>query len=268
GVHLSFYPMWIDFYKGDMTKVINLLGDQDSIIKYYGGLDKQAIIDSYEHQFERAKQLDPEYMVFHVCNSNPIESLTYKFDYTNLEVINYTLDLVNNVFKGYGPSLLFENLWWPGLTFLNKVEAKYLLDKTEYSNKGFVLDISHLILTNKNISTEHAAYKYIMDVVNKLDMLKKSIKVVHLNKTLPKYYFEQDWNYKLERYLRQENHQRKVEFLKEHIKKMDPHLPFEGCYAKKIIDLVEPEFCVYETSPNSINQFNFYVKIQNEALRS
>ncbi|ONI47683.1 hypothetical protein AN643_04120 [Candidatus Epulonipiscioides saccharophilum] len=35
GVHLSFYPMWIDFYKGDMTKVINLLGDQDSIINQH-----------------------------------------------------------------------------------------------------------------------------------------------------------------------------------------------------------------------------------------
>lgn len=269
GVHLSFYPMWIDFYKGDMAKVAKMIGDDDAITQYYGGLSKTAIVDSYKMQFERAKKLEPDYMVFHVCNATPIESFSYNFDYTNVEVIEYAAELINEVFTyaAGDPKLLFENLWWPGLTFLDKSEAELLLNKTVYSKKGFVLDISHLILTNKNISTERYAYEYIREVMANLKELKNDIQVVHLNKTLPKYYFDQDWKYKLEKYLNQTDRQHKLGLLREHIKKMDPHLPFDDPYAKKIVKLIEPKFCVYETSPNSINQLNYYVKSQNEVLR-
>ncbi|ONI45969.1 xylose isomerase [Candidatus Epulonipiscioides gigas] len=269
GVHLSFYPMWIDFYKGDMTKVIKILGNEKEVIKYYNSLDKTAIINSYKLQFERAKKLNPSYLVFHVCHVTPEQSFSYNFDYTNMEVIEYTADLVNKAFKDdkNAPLLLFENLWWPGLTFLNQDEAKILLEKINYKHKGFVLDISHLTLTNKNISTEKQIYEYITMVINKLEKQHYNIKVLHLNKTLPKYYFEQNWQYKLEKYLNSTDELRKMYILKEHIKKLDPHIPFDSIYAKKIVDLVRPNFCVYETSPNNLNQFNFYVKTQNIALK-
>ncbi|OOB80486.1 MAG: xylose isomerase [Epulopiscium sp. Nuni2H_MBin003] len=260
GVHLSFYPMWIDYYKGDYKKVAELGID---IKKYYHGM---SLVESYKKQFERAKCLAAEYMVFHVCHITPMHSFDYNFDYTNKEVIETTVQLVNAVFTGDGPKLLFENLWWPGLTFLDKQQSAMLLEETSYKSTGFVLDVSHLILTNKKIATEKDAYNYIKQVVQNLGMLKDKIEVVHLNKTLPDYYFKQNFEYKLERYVKETDPIRKQAILMDHIKHMDPHVPFDNPYAKEIIQCINPDVCVYETSPTTINEFNYYIKQQHKAL--
>lgn len=268
GVHLSFYPMWLDFWRGDTAKVEKILGGHQGMLDYYGGETKQTIIDSYKKQYERAKALKAKYMVLHVCHICIEDSFTWQFDYTDEEVIDATIELVNEVFPAdeEGPMLLFENLWWPGLTYLDKELTAKLLEKVAYRQKGLLMDISHLTLTNPKIGTEKACYEYIKEVVQNLGELKQFIYGVHLNKTLPKHYMQQDRSYLVDRYREAKTPQLKMRVLKQHIQKLDPHQPFDHEIAKQIVDCIDPEFCVYETNPNDIYEMAYFIKKQNLAL--
>lgn len=268
GVHLSFYPMWLDFWHGNLDQVIHLLGSKEAVYDYYGGYERQAIIDSYRLQYQRAKSIGAKYMVFHVSHVLLEDSFTFTYRYSDEDVIKASIELINEVFKDEkeGPMLLFENLWWPGLTYLKPELVQYLLDHIHYSNKGYVLDVSHLILTNPKIATEMQAFEYIEKTITNLGSLKQAIKVIHLNKTLPKHYMQRDHSYTLQKYKQVQDKYAKNRILKNHIKQMDPHEPFDHEIAKEIIKLINPAFCVYETAPTSKHELAYFIKKQNNAL--
>ena len=73
--------------------------------------------------------LEVKYIVFHACNIKIIESLTYNFKYSDMEVLKNVVDILNEIFEGgnYNFKLLLENLWWSGLRLTNKEEIEYLL---------------------------------------------------------------------------------------------------------------------------------------------
>ena len=269
GVHLSFYPMWLDFWKGDLNKVISILGSKEAVYDYYKGYEKQVMIDSYKKQYERAKTIGAKYMVFHISHVQIEDTFTFRYRYTDKEIIQSSIELLNEVFTAEdkdGPLLLFENLWWPGLTYLDRNLVEYLMEKVKYPNKGYLLDVSHLILTNPKIATEEEAYIYIEKVVNNLGDIKEAIKGVHLNKTLPKHYMNRDHSYTLQKYQEAKDKHLKNKILKQHIQQMDGHQPFDHEVAQKIIELINPEFCVYETAPTSRHELSYFIKKQNIAL--
>lgn len=268
GVHLSFYPMWLDFWRGDIDKVSRILGSREAVYDYYGGYDKQIIIDSYRLQYQRAKAIGVKYMVFHISHVLIEDSFTFTHTYSDEVIIEASIELINEVFEEDqdGPLLLFENLWWPGLTYLKPDLVKRLIEQVKYPRTGCVLDISHLILTNPQVATELQAFNYIEEVIHHLGPLKETIKVIHLNKTLPKHYMQRDHSYTLQKYRQARDKYGKNRILKNHIKQMDPHQPFDHEIAKKIIQLVTPDFCVYETAPTSKHELAYFIKKQNNAL--
>lgn len=268
GVHLSFYPMWLDFWKGDLEKVKAVLGSQEAVEQYYGGYDKQVMIDSYKLQYQRAKALGAKYMVFHISHVLIEDSFTFKYQYSDEEVVQASIELINEVFEeeADGPLLLLENLWWPGLTYLRSDLVEQLMTAINYPNKGCLLDVSHLILTNPKIATEQQAFEYIKKVVEDLGETQKYIKGVHLNKTLPKYYMQRDHLYTLQKYQSARDKHIKNRILKTHIQQMDGHQPFDHEVVQDIIALINPEFCVYETAPQSKHELSYFIKKQNIAL--
>lgn len=266
GVHLSFYPTWLEFWQGDIKKAEEMLGGIEEVKKYYGGLSKQAMINSYREQYERAKELNADYMVFHVSHVRPEDSFTWQFDYADKDVLQGAIELINAIFTDQeGPLLLFENLWWPGLTFKDPQLTKWFLDQINYPHKGFVIDISHLILTKPQISSEIQAYHYIKQIVEKLGDYKKYLYCMHLNKTLPKFYVNRDHTYTLNKYQNAPDHYKRI-LLKKHINMLDPHKPFDHEVAKKIVKCVNPRYCVYETNPESIYELGYFIKQQNKYL--
>ncbi|OON98613.1 MAG: xylose isomerase [Epulopiscium sp. Nele67-Bin004] len=268
GVHLSFFPMWLEFWNEDKELVSTLVGDDNEVEQYYGGIDKNVIVETYKKQHMRARELGAKYMVFHVCHIRPHDSFTWKFDYTNKQVIEAAINIINEAFEYEegDPMLLFENLWWPGLTLLDKAECELLLEKVNYKDKGFVLDVSHLILTDTTIDSEQRAYEHIKQVVENLGEVREFIKVVHLNKTLPKYYMRQNQQFKLEKFEKETDKIKKHRLLMDHVNKLDPHQPFDHQIAKEILELIKPLYCVYETNPQTINELNYFMKLQNKAL--
>ena len=268
GVHLSFYPMWLDFWRGNQEKLSQLFGSKEEIYAYYKGESQEDMIASYRKQYERAKKLEAKYMVFHVSHVLPEDSFTYNFDYTDKEVMEATIELVNKAFPKdeEGPLLLFENLWWPGLNYKDPTLTKWFIEQIEYPNKGYLVDVSHLILNNNQIGTEKEAYAYIKQIIEALGETRQWIKGVHLNKALPKRYMSRDHSYLLKKYQETKDSKQKLTILKRHINALDGHVPFDHPIAKKIIKLINPQYCVYETAPESRYELAYFIKKQNEVL--
>lgn len=269
GVHLSFYPMWVDFWRQDEEKLSQLFATKEERNAYYQGDSPECLVTSYRKQYERAKALGAKYMVFHVSHVLPEDSFTWEFTYSDKEVMIATLELVNSAFpkEENGPLLLFENLWWPGLNYKDSELTKWFIEQVEYPNKGYLVDISHLILNNKEIGTEQEAYFYIKQIIKSLGETKQWIKAVHLNKTLPKRYMQRDHSYLLKKYREIKDSKQKLTLLKKHIQALDGHIPFDHPIAKKIVALINPEYCVYETAPKSRYELAYFIKKQNEAMK-
>jgi len=268
GMHLRFWPMWLDFWNRDFYAVANTVGENDQIKRMYGGMDPQCLIDQYREQYRLAKELGVKYMVFHVSHVINQDTFKWEYDYTDKEVMEATIELVNMAFPSNedGPMLLFENLWWPGLTYCDPELTKWFIEQINYKNKGFLLDTSHLILTNPQISTEDQAVDYMREIVKGLGETSSYIKGMHVNKTLPKNYMSKNHLDKLEKYKNAKNQWDKINILKDHIGNLDIHKPFDHSAIKKLIDDIKPEFCVFEVSPDTKNELSDYLNRQNKAL--
>ncbi|MCB2297635.1 TIM barrel protein [Clostridium tagluense] len=266
GVHLKYYPTWLDFWNNNEGELLRQFGSHEEIKNYYGAATRQCIIDNYRKEIQQADKIGAEYVVFHVAHVQVEHAYTYDFTYTDEEIIDATSELINEVFKGLNTNikLLFENLWLPGLTFLSKDMLLRLLEKVNYSNKGFMLDTAHLMNTNFDLTNEKEGIQYILDTVNNLGELKKFIKGIHLNCSLSGEYVKEQI---------QANRKCKLPFneMKEnalfHIMKIDMHKPFSDTDVKRIIDFIHPEYVIYEFITRSLEELEEYITIQNKALQ-
>ena len=268
GMHLRFHPMWLDFWNKDTKAVEETVGGDEEVEELYGGIDPQCLVDQYKDQYATAKALGVKYMVFHVSHVLVEDTFTWQYEYTDKEILEATIELVNQAFPADedGPLLLFENLWWPGLTYCDPELTKWFIEQINYKNKGYLLDTSHLILTNPEIWNENQAVEYMRKIVRDLGETASYIKGMHVNKTLPKNYMRQNHIYKLENYQNAKTPWQKTGVLKKHIGSLDVHKPFDHPAIAKLIEDVKPDFCVFEVTPQARHELAHYLNLQNKAL--
>lgn len=267
GMHLKYYPTWLEFYKDDKLNLNKIFKNDLEIKKYYSSLDPNILIDIYKKEFETAKKLNVDYIVFHVSHIRPKDAFSFSYDYSNKEVIKYTIDLVNKVFDSDNKiELLFENLWWPGMNLLNKEDTKYLLNNINYKNKGIILDLSHLMITNPNLKNLDETTDYILEKIDGLDEIKKYIKGIHINSSLTGNYLKKDHKNRFKKINKIEDNYLKYQKIINHIQKIDKHLPFLNNGINKIIKKVRPKYLVYEFKYKDIKQLRKYVKKQNSYI--
>lgn len=266
GVHLKYYPTWLDFWNNKESELLRQFGSHEEIKNYYGAATRQCIIDNYRKEIQQADKIGAEYVVFHVAHVQVEHAYTYDFTYTDVEIIDATSELINEVFKGLNTNikLLFENLWLPGLTFLNKDMLLRLLKKVNYSNKGFMLDTAHLMNTNFALTNEKEGIQYILDTVTNLGELKKFIKGIHLNCSVSGEYVKEQIQANRKCKLPFNEMNENVLF---HIMKIDMHKPFSDTHVKRIIDFIDPEYVIYEFITRSLEELEEYITIQNKALQ-
>ena len=94
------YPVWLDFWNEDEEGLFEEFSSKEDIINYYGNLDKKVIIDKYREEIKIAEKLNAEYAVFHVSNVRTKDCFNYEFTYTDKEVVDATIEIVNEIFKG------------------------------------------------------------------------------------------------------------------------------------------------------------------------
>lgn len=245
GYHMRFFPMWLDIYLGKYNMIKEKFSDKMDRFYWCGGDSKEDVITYYKKDLQRAKELGVEYVVFHACYVDDDGSLTYQFPYTDKEVLEVVVSLINDVFKNedFQFTLLLENLWWAGLKLNSKSEMKLLLNKIEYKNIGFILDTSHMLNTNFNLKNLDEGIDYIIENIDKMEELKKYIYGVHLSWSLSGDYVSK----MIEKHRKsQEEREKAKKKIYEYVGQIDYHYPFEDNRIMKVLNKLSLKWLVYE----------------------
>ncbi len=268
GIHLSYWPTWLDFWRGNQSELLKQFFNQENIELYYGGKTKQVLVSNYKEELKRAQRFSPSYMVFHVSHIQMEHVYSWNFTYSDWEVLEASAQLINQAFGStdLGIDLLFENLWWPGLNFLDPELTAKFFQLIEYPRKGFMLDIGHLMLTRPQLKSEEEACHYILEKVEKLGELQHYIKGVHLNKSLVSQYFYQDHSQKEQKLRESSDLWECYMEAGKHIMQLDRHVPFDHPSIQKVIDFIQPEYLVFEFLPESLEQLESMLVVQKKAL--
>lgn len=266
GYHLRFFPCWLDLYRENYDILYRELVNKKNIKDLCGGTTKEELISFYKDELERAKELEVEYIVFHPCNIYIIESLHYKFYYSNREVLEGVVSFLNEIFKDgeYNFKLLLENLWWSGLRLDNYEDAHYLMENIKYHSKGFLLDTGHMFNNNLELKNSDEGIEYIKRNLDKLKEYKNYIYAVHLNYSLSGEYTKKA----IELYKDVDNYNVAIEKVYPHIAKIDSHQPFEN---KKIVDILRSvpalEYLIYELICNSEEELDLKIEKQDICIK-
>lgn len=245
GYHMRFFPMWLDIYLGKYNMIKEKFSDKMDRFYWCGGDTKEDVITYYKKDLQRAKELGVEYVVFHACYVDDDGSLTYQFPYTDKEVLEVVVSLINDVFKNedFQFTLLLENLWWAGLKLNSKSEMKLLLNKIEYKNIGFILDTSHMLNTNFNLKNLDEGIDYIIENIDKMEELKQYIYGVHLSWSLSGDYVSK----MIEKHRKsQEEREKAKKKIYEYVGQIDYHYPFEDNRIMKVLNKLSLKWLVYE----------------------
>jgi hypothetical protein len=266
GLHMRFWPIWLDLWRNNKAELMRQFGDADSYIHYYGGGSRDAIMEYYRNEIKTACDMDADYVVFHVSHLQLEHCYNYRFTYNDDEIIEAFIEMINELLDGIPAEfeLLLENQWWPGLTLLDKNIANRLMRDIHYKNKGFMLDIGHLMNTNIELTSEVEAVSYILNMLENLEELASCIKGIHLNSSLSGEYVKSQL--KENCYDPEESFFNRYCKVLEHISKIDMHIPFAHPSIKKVIDFVNPKYLVYEFLTESFGELERYVMEQNRVL--
>ena len=234
GYHMRFFPSWMELYLEDFNSLYDELKDEKYFKSLCGGHSKKELIEYYKRELKIAKELEVEYVVFHACNVKVTEAMTYDFKYSDKEVLNAVISIINEIFEDgeYDFKLLFENLWWSGLRLTNKEEIEYLLNGVKYKNVGFILDTGHMINNNRDIKNSKEGIKYIKKNIENIGEYKNLIYGMHLNYSLSGEYVNRAIKENKEKNLSIEEIMNNVY---QHVGSIDYHDPFED---KEIIDVI------------------------------
>ena len=243
GVHLLFWPTWVDFWRGNRTALIEEFGSEENVRAYYGSLDVADWVERWKENLRQAAECQPQYLVLHVAHNRTSEMYTRAFAATDEDVIRATIELVNEIACEIpeGCRLLFENLWWPGLTFCQPHLAAMLLEEVNYPAVGFMLDTGHLMNTNLALRSEAEGAAYVTKIYRALGAAGKYVYGIHLHQSL-------SGSYTREMMRRHAGELRPLQWQEamDYVMHVDRHEPFRTDAARHILDAIQPDYLVHE----------------------
>lgn len=268
GVHLANYPAWIDFWTENREALLQKFRTEEKIERFYGSTDRNVMIKKYRDEIRAAERIEARYGVFHIGHVDLEDIFTYEFTYSDEEVVDKSIELINEIFKDFDTNImiLLENLWWPGMTLRKKELVKKLFDGIKYKNVGIMLDTGHLMNTNFELKSEEEGVKFVIDTIDSLGEFKKYIKGIHFHCSLSGEYTKnmllesKNLNYK------NMNFDDMEALVYDKLVKVDLHKPFREKCAKDIINYIEPEYLVYEFVTDSLDELQAYINEQNESI--
>ena len=250
GYYMRFFPSWMELYLEDFNSLYAELKDKKYFKSLCGGHSKKELIEYYKRELKIAKELEVEYVVFHACNVKVTEAMTYDFKYSDKEVLDAVISIINEIFEDgeYDFKLLFENLWWSGLRLTNKEEIEYLLNGVKYKNVGFILDTGHMINNNRDIKNSKEGIEYIKKNIENIGEYKKLVYGMHLNYSLSGEYVKKSIKENKEKNLSIEEI---MENVYQHVGAIDYHDPFEDKEIIKVINSLPIKYLVFELIGNT-----------------
>lgn len=271
GLHMIFYPEWLDFWLGDQKALANEFGDSSVWESFYRGKTFDAVMSQFEEDLQFAVNMEAEYVVFHVSDVTISGVFTHIHKHTNEEIIDAAAEIINTLLDGnsYDFYFLMENLWWPGLTMTDARITKGLLDKVHYRKKGIMLDVGHLLCSNMEIKRQEEGCEYIhkiLDMHDELDSeLCKSIKGIHLHQSISGEYAKQMLANPPSM---KENYYERFAQVYDLLGFIDTHRPWETSKICGVIERIHPKFIVHELMAKDRQQREILLKKQFDTLKN
>ena len=274
GVHLYFHIFWMDFWRGDYERLDREFDSRDQWIEYYGGMDREAYLSCVRKDLEFAEEMGAKYVVFHVSEVTLRESYTFDYRYSDEEVIDSALEVINALLdeRDYPFDFLVENLWWSGLTMKDPLLTRRLVEGIHSDRKGIMLDTGHYMNTNPDLHTPEDAVAYLHEMLNLHEAaglpITDWIKGLHLQMSLSGDYvrqFKKDW---AENPMEFEG----IPFYElfrlayEHANRIDLHQPFIGMGVRDLIERIDPLYVTEEFSQKSREEYEQFIMAQGGLL--
>ncbi len=258
GVHLYFWPTWLDFYRQNTSILLKRHGSALAYEAYYGGKNRDALFNKLLNQLDFAQQLGAEYVVFHVCEIAPEDVYLTQRRHTDEEVILEACELINRLLctKKYSFHFLCENLWWAGFNLEQPEMTRLLMDNIHYEKKGIMLDVGHWLHTNVELRTQEEAIQFLCDGYAKDPYLQHFIRGIHLHQTLSGAYVKQT----------RKNAAKGLPVF-EHIFKVDAHLPFTDNRIANFVKQVSPAYLIHELISCDLAQHEMHLNTQMKTIK-
>ncbi len=266
GLHMSFFYMFVDFWNGDIDAALRNFVTMDDLAAFYGGTDRDVIVKRFKDDVEVARRYGAEYLVFHVSEASIEESFTRTHRHTDDETVKATCEILNETLdEDDGDfALLLENLWQPGLSFLNPDAAWALLEGINHKNTGFMLDTGHLMHTSLDIRSQEEGLDYINKVLDNLgDELVAKIRGIHLNQSVTSDHMRKMMENPPEM---APTYQGRTWQMFEHVYKCDLHLPFTAEGVDELVRRIDPDWLTFEFITDGMETHRRYLAQQRRAL--
>lgn len=265
GLHMSYFPCWLDFWNGNEDAVLREFGSMENAHQVYGGCGRSAILNRFRQDLKNAHRWGAEYVVFHISECTIGECFRLQYSHSDEEVIDAVTELLNELFADEDGSiaLLMENLWQPGLTFTRPEMTRRLLDSVRYPNKGIMLDTGHLLHTNLSLRTQQEGLDYIHQLLDAHGDLCQHIRGMHLNQSLTGEYMRETM---LNPPDLSGDYAERCGQMFMHAFAVDKHQPFTCPGVDALVERIAPEYLTFEFITTDTDQHREYLNAQRCAL--
>lgn len=246
GVHLKYWPYWMDFYLGNQEALAKNFKNREALSAFYGGDTPEEWISYIKGNIQAALAEKPHYLVWHVQENTVEESYTWRFHYSDREVLRHVAEVYRAVkhLIPDGVYVLFENLFWPGLFHMEPAKVEYFFNELgDPSHTGLLFDTGHYMVTNPDLQNEAEAAAFIEKMAGNLGELTSLIKGVHLSCSLSGDY--------VKHFKREAPKDCDWPMLMRHVCALDRHEPFQTDAAKRIVEALKPEYVTHELFGNT-----------------
>lgn len=268
-VHLPSFMGWYRIWEDGKFEIPKDI-PAESVKYFYGGYDREEIVSNFCKSMSNAAVLDPVYGVYHAAYTEIGNAFQEVQPYTNREILQANAEFLNEVasrFPGGEPpfDIYIENLWYPGLTFMEPEETYEFIDSLGFGNWRLLLDTGHLMNATGLCNDENGAIDIVLGYLEQLDRsVIDRISGIHLHLSTSGDYIKdltEPENYgemKLEE---------KYTCVYELLKNVDQHRPFSSERCREIVDFISPEYVTHELQGATSEEIEAGLKMQTAALR-
>lgn len=272
GVHLYYHIFWMDWWKQDYSRLDEEFDSRTQWMDYYGGTDRNLYLDALRKDLEYAEAMGAKYVVFHVSEVTLRESYLYQYKYTDEEVIDASLEIINTLLdeREYPFDFLVENLWWSGLNLKDISVTKRLMDGIHSEKKGIMVDFGHYMNTNPELKTPEEGIAYLHQLADQYEEagLLSYFKGVHLHLSLSGEYVKEQ---------KMEWEESPIDFEKipfyelfrlvyTHMHDIDQHKPFLCDGIRELTERFAPQYITYEFHKSECEDYLEMLKEQSRLL--
>jgi hypothetical protein len=270
GVHL---PYWMGRHRAwqDDTAFFSGIEDLEKIY-LFGGLNRGEVIGNLRRAMENAHSLDAAYGVFHVAYVELEHVFTRTFNCTDRDVMDTTAAFLNESVSSFPDGeppvrLFFENLWWPGLTFLNPEDTTYFAEQLDFDNWAFVLDVGHLMAATMQCDKETDAVDTVLEVLSRhSDDVLDRMEGMHFHCSLSGDHMRACLDMEIPENFGQMPFYDRLGKVMQVVEKMDQHMPFTHERCSEIVEYVSPDYLTHEFIHHDLQSTGHKLRTQRSAL--